>query len=329
MSDYHGRTLELLGLESNHRPGEAPELQAWAETNGVKLSAAYVEWATLDQGLLHKYSNQDHFWLHRPRLETLETGTRGLVFNSENQNNFFKLCLLDHGDDPPVLFSFCHEPWSKYSDRFSDCVYAQIFDWQYQLEFGRGGGSDIVYSGLISLRTQACVDVLRARYPEVATTWFSIEGGTFAEHRFLPSSRERIVAMLQPDGKASVRAMAETFDLTGRLEGQLLEMLGDDVVAQPFHSPNSPSHLLQMLGRRIDDGWLTQVRYSCVTLPTAGAMQRLVACHRSLSLARRGNDMYFAGSEMEVGGPDWGVLLRLKQTDSRGTWWVIQEIVEC
>jgi len=84
-----------------------------------------------------------------------------------------------------------------------------------------------------------------------------------------------------------------------------------------------------MLGRRIDDGWLTQIRYSCVTLPTAEAMQRLVACHRSLSLARRGNDMYFAASEMEVGGPDWGVLLRLKQTDSRGNWWGIQEIVEC
>jgi len=66
MSDYHGRTLELLGLESNHRARETPELQAWAETNGVKLPAAYVEWATLDQGPLHKYSNQDHFWFRRP-----------------------------------------------------------------------------------------------------------------------------------------------------------------------------------------------------------------------------------------------------------------------
>jgi hypothetical protein len=251
MSVYHDRTLELLGGVDNRRFKEALELEAWAETNRLTLPAAFVEWATLDQGRLRKFSNQDHFFLSHPRLETLTNGLRGLVFNSENQNNFYKLCLLDHGDDPPVLFSFCREPWTKYSDKFSDCVYAQIFDWQYQLKFDpkRRDVADIVYTGEITLKTQACVDVLRSRYREAATTWFSIEGRTTAEHRFVPSSRERIIAMLGADGEANLRAMARTLDLTVRLEAQLLEMFGDEVVAQPFYSPY-PDLLLEMLGKR-------------------------------------------------------------------------------
>lgn len=191
MSRYDDRTLALLGAEGEHAPTAALKLTAWAAKNAVALPAAYLEWAELDPGgrLLAKYSNQDDFCIDEPRLEATPDGGRGLLFWEENQGNCHWIAALDHGDDPPVFVVFDSKDWAVFADRFSDCVYAQIFDWQYRLELGGPYGPEITYYGHLKLKTERCLDTLRHLFTPCVVTQAS-KG--LVQYRFQKSLTERL-----------------------------------------------------------------------------------------------------------------------------------------
>src|SRR3989442_532333 len=138
MSQFHDQTLKLLGPEGIRKEQPVPTLMDWSKEKGVALPGAYVEWAKLDPDgqLLRKYSNGDHFWFEPGEIIVTQNGFRGIGFHQESQGNYTKMLLLDRGDNPPVLWN-CegHPSWVQHAASFSDCVFAQIFDWQYWLEF--------------------------------------------------------------------------------------------------------------------------------------------------------------------------------------------------
>ena len=166
MTTFHDKTLALLGGLAPRPQRSVQRLTKWAERNCIQLPGAFAQWAQLDDGsLLEKYSNSDWFWFDEPEVVAIPGG-RALRFNSENQNNFDRLVMLDGGDDPPVLFGWVGQPpWVTYTEHFSDAIFAQIFDWQYWVEFGPGDPEQksIAYTGDISLPGSSCIDVLRSR----------------------------------------------------------------------------------------------------------------------------------------------------------------------
>src|SRR4051794_37243711 len=101
MRRFHQRTLALLDSEGVPLPQQRSVeiLLDWATQHSIRLPAAYLEWAKLDDGgLLQKYSNDDQFWLEKPELVVTPEGVRGLLFNQENQGNFDRIVCLDQGD---------------------------------------------------------------------------------------------------------------------------------------------------------------------------------------------------------------------------------------
>jgi hypothetical protein len=168
MPRFHERTLALLGSEEIRPQRPVEVLLDWATQNAIRLPAAFVEWAKLDDGsLLRKYSNRVRFWFDKPKLVVTTDGVRGLLFNQQDQGNFDRIVCLDQGDDPPVLFAWiARAPWVKNTERFSDAVFAQVFDWQYWLEFKPDDPDyrEITHTGDISLKTGNCLALLRKRY---------------------------------------------------------------------------------------------------------------------------------------------------------------------
>ena len=221
MSNYHDKTLELLRSEPLWVHFPAHNLRNWANSNKVILPAAFLEWAELNgQQLLSKYSNDDWFSFDRPRILTTPEGLRGILFYEENQGNFRKLVLLDRGDDPPVLFSWIGQPpWVVHTESFSDCVFAQIFDWQYWLEFYPDGPDykEITYTGDIDLKTDRCLSILRERFTEEVSTRYIVDECEFRDYRFSKSLEERITVIVgnlsedYEDCKASIQ-------ITGKYE---------------------------------------------------------------------------------------------------------------
>ena len=127
MTTFHDKTLALLGGLAPRPQRSVQRLTKWAERNCIQLPGAFAQWAQLDDGsLLEKYSNSDWFWFDEPEVVAIPGG-RALRFNSENQNNFDRLVMLDGGDDPPVLFGWVGQPpWVTYTEHFSDAIFAQI-----------------------------------------------------------------------------------------------------------------------------------------------------------------------------------------------------------
>jgi len=201
MSKYHDRTLEMLRSQEGI-PKEQPitALLEWAEANAVCLPAAYVEWARLDgQRLLRKYSSYDWFEFEAPRIITTPEGCRGLAFHQENQGNFSKILLLGYGDDPPVLFAWVEQPpWVVHTEWFSDCVFAEIFDWQYFFEFDPDDPKykEVAYYGQIMLKSDLCLGLLRKDFHQGPTTREIMAGHSLVEYRFWRSLRERITVMV-------------------------------------------------------------------------------------------------------------------------------------
>jgi hypothetical protein len=235
MSRFHDRTLALLGSGGELQGQPVPDLMAWAETNHIVLPAAYVEWAHLDRkNLLGKYSNGDRFDFEQPHIVTTPAGVQGLVFHRESQDNFCKIVALEQGDDPPVLFAWLGDPpWITHTERFSDCVYAQIFDWQYWLEADSSDppNMEITYYGSIELRTDHYVGVLRDRFEETVTSYFLVYNKRFTEFRFLKSPKERMTVTVEDGGATNIRITGE-HDLVRLLERELLEAFGDEVLGR-------------------------------------------------------------------------------------------------
>ena len=214
MTKFHERTLALLGSDAP-RPGRpVGMLTEWASRTNVSLPAAFLEWAGIDDGsLLRKYSNDDWFWFDKPEIVVTPDGLRGLMFNSENQNNFDRIVMLDHSDDPPVLFAWIGQPpWVRNAERFSDAIYAQVFDWQYWLEFDEDDPAykEIAYTGDIHLQNDSCLSLLRERYEDTVSTWFVVEGVSYVEYRFIKLPTLRLTVTVDTNHTTDIR-------ITGRL----------------------------------------------------------------------------------------------------------------
>lgn len=225
MLRFHQRTLALLGTEGVRHQRSIESLLDWAAKSAICLPAAFLEWAQLDDGsLLRKYSDDDWFWFDEPELITTRNGARGLRFNSENQNNFDRIVTLDQGDDPPVLFAWIgRPPWVKNADRFSDVVFAQVFDWQYWLEFRPADPAykEITYYGELSFKADRCVDVLRRRYEETVTTQFIVDHARYTEYRFLKSPVLRLTATVADNKSTTIRVTGRPVETVKALETEL------------------------------------------------------------------------------------------------------------
>jgi hypothetical protein len=211
---YHSRTWELLG-----RPPSEPVVLR------PGLPAAVAEWAARDgERLLSRYSNQDRFSFDDAEVVSTSWGT-GLRFCVENQGNFGKVVLLDHGDDPPVVFGWLSdEPWVVHAQRFSDCVFAQIFDWQYLLEDGPDGYPEIGFAPAVELPGPPPLGLLRERFAEQVGTHFVADGVRYDEYRFWRHPRLRLTVLTEHGGGATITVTGEQADEVAALHAELRSM---------------------------------------------------------------------------------------------------------
>jgi len=297
---YHARTLDLLGSERPRERRPVPELAAWADAQGVVLPAAYLEWAELGGGaLLEKYSNCSRFHFDAPRLVDVD-GQRALKFEEENQGNFTTVVLLGRGDDPPVLFGWIGDaPWVTFTERFSDAVYAQIFDWQFQVDWdpddseddaGEDDDSDgpVREGRQFSLRTDRYLDALHARCAEVVGSRIVVDGDLYTTRRFLPSSpatNVRIVAQTDPDRATHLTLTSEgPFGQLAPLETELLEAFADDVLPRSFGLVKTA---LDFISDCLVVEQLVRLRHACIETPAPAALAALVGANRTEPFYRR------------------------------------------
>jgi hypothetical protein len=327
MIKYHARTLALLGKEMTQDQYSVPDLLAWAKANDIILPAAYLEWAQLDRtNILGKYSNYERFYFHNPKIVTTPEGITGLLYNRENQGNFDRIVVLDKGDDPPVLFGWLGAaPWVEYARRFSDALFAQVFDWQYLLEFDphNPAEKEIAYSGDIELKTDQAIQYLRDQYPEVVTTRSRIDGTNYTEYRFWKSFKERFTVMRIEGQKTSIRITGEE-RLVVKLEEEMLQVFEDEIIPPAF---SSLLGAVDFLSLRIDRNQLSLIRYLCEVQPGQEILSKLADCHRAIALQRRIGDQTFPkeNSEFTIGGSDWGIHIHFRCQGPNQ--WVVKEIV--
>jgi hypothetical protein len=346
---YHNKTLQLLNireypLEKNADSEEYAQilqllntleypleenaaLEEYARGNGIVIPASFREWSKLDRnGILEKYSNCDPFWFSKPAIVDLDDGRKGLLFNSENQGNFDKILMLNCGEDPPVLYAWLgEEPWIEFSGSFSDCVYAQIFDWQYLPEFSQDGLANITYYGKISLKKDRCLDYLKNNFTETVKTSFIVEGDRFDEYRFYRSSEERLTVQVAEDKATSIQITGE-YQLVLQLERELLQQFADDLIPVYF---NSYGWLAGFLGSNIDGNELVKIAYSCIQKPDERALWQLSRCHKEKKLEDRFPTGRFPTSETNtvLGGKKWGVEIKL--VEQSHSYWCIESISTC
>lgn len=215
----------MLGSEVLRKERSVKVLLDWAAEHQICVPEAFMEWAKLDDGhLLGKYSNCDSFYFDEPELVITPDGLRGLLFNQESQHNFQRIVCLDQGDDPPVLFAWLGDPpWVMNVERFSDAVYAQVFDWQYWLDFpddpARG---EIAYSGELYFETESCLSMLRERYEEAVTTSYIVDDIRYREYRFIRSPDLRLtVVVAENDSTAHIRVTGSPMEMVQAFEAEL------------------------------------------------------------------------------------------------------------
>jgi hypothetical protein len=229
MPRFHAHTLELLGKEGARRKRSGKTLLDWAVKNAIRIPQAFLEWAKIDDGsLLQKYSNDDRFSFDEPELVVTPDGVRGLMFNQENQGNFTRIVCLDQGDDPPVLFAWIgRPPWVKNAERFSDVVFAQVFDWQYWLEFKPDDPAykEITYYGELNFKTNRCLAVLRQRCEESVTTRFIADGISYTEYRFIKSPALRLTVLVAGDKSTSIRVTGRPMEAVKKFGAELKSVL--------------------------------------------------------------------------------------------------------
>jgi hypothetical protein len=128
---YHKANGDLLGIGDRIRFAACPTLSEWESRHGVALPASYREWCELNVGepLLNLFSTSDTFYLSSPKLRRDDRWGTCAEFATENQGNFELAVVLDGSPDPPVLLSWLEGDRVRFTPRFSDYVFAQIFDW--------------------------------------------------------------------------------------------------------------------------------------------------------------------------------------------------------
>lgn len=339
MLNYHHKTLQLLKSEPLCRQTPAYNLRKWAKSNDIILPTAFLEWAELNgQQVLSKYSNDDWFYFNEeePVINTTPEGLKGILFHTENQGNFHQIVLLNFGENPPVLYSWIGEPpWIVYTQRFSDCIFAQIFDWQYWLEFDNEDPDykEIAYTGEINLKTDNCLNILRDRFKEEVSTQYVVDVGDgnkfeeIKEYRFLISLDTRLtvtVGKLDEDCRANIRITGK-YEPVVALEAELLRVF-DENIPPTYISINEA---VSSLGAKIDSECVEQLKYSCLEIPSKKAIDCLKNCHQFLSLPDRVKQMGYPQfptddrSNFMIGGSDWGVVIHFQRKQkNRGRWWI-------
>lgn len=231
---YHKRTLDLLGVCLESLEADIP-LTNWAFKHQIDLPKAYLEWAKIDRDeILVKYSNGDYTYIHLPTIVTLADGRQGLVFYRENQGNFDRIVMLDEGDDPPVLMSFGddEEKWFQYSQRFSDAVFCQIFDWQYALDFS-GDPPEIAYYTNFTVANNG-IDKLMSRHLELPQTQIiSDESNPLIQYRLLlPNGNRGIISQDNESAQITVHGLfASSIDQT---EDELILYFQGDIIPPTY-----------------------------------------------------------------------------------------------
>ncbi len=310
----------------------------------MPLPRAFLEWAAVGgAAIMERHGPGDEYWFGPggqgtggPRIVPVAGGVRGLVFERESQGNYDKAVMLEAGDDPPVLFGWCGAaPWIVHCLRFSDSVFAHVFDYQYAYDQEPGSGWDDNpverYAGSVPLRDAGpALRRLRERYQETVTTWGVIDGRPFAQYRFAKSPAERMtVTVGAGDGDrgeaagALIAVLGATDDLAVALEAELFEEFAGQVLPLTFSSPRVA---LSDLDRHLRGGLITRLRRSCARPPAERAMAALIAAGRSQPLASRVTDLEFPKSdgELAMGGAAWGVTIRFQR--ARGPWWRLDAI---
>ena len=216
---FHERTLQLLASE--------PLLGVTAAPAQPGLPASVAEWTALNGwAILTKYSNMD--WFGVGEAQATDDGARGIPFHRENQGNFDRLFLLEHGEDPPVRFGWVGAPpWIVGASTFSDAVFAQVFDWQCKLEFIHGE-PQMTYYAVVAYRDDAQLNSLGERFQEVATTWFCTESGRFVERRFVVTSTLRLHSCRGDDEQGIIEVMGT--------DASEIRTLHDELVGLGFES---------------------------------------------------------------------------------------------
>jgi hypothetical protein len=229
MIQYHEKTLQLLGITGEPNSNLTSKIRQKAEETSTIIPPAFLEWAELGgEEILSKYSNDDWFSFHNPRLITVEKGVSGLLFHKENQGNFSKIVQVENGDDPQVWTAWCGEQyWIVNADKFSNCVFAQVFDWQYLLEFDSTNtdSKKIAYYGTVELKSPENLEYLRENFVETVSTEMMIEDEIFKEYRFYRTLNERITVFQLPDSSGQIQITGETSKVK-ILESELKEAFG-------------------------------------------------------------------------------------------------------
>jgi hypothetical protein len=246
----------------------------------------------------------------------------GLLFHVENQGNFSRAVLLGQGADPPVVFGWIgRPPWVLYAERFSDCVFAQVFDWQYQFKFGPGDDDkEIAPTAVVRLRTRRAPAVLRQHFAELVGTQFVVEGVRYDEYRFWRSPVERLTVAVPEDDGTQI-FITGAYPAILALEADVLELLSADVRPADFSSMMHAANYLAVAIDQMEHGRLARLRHACRLPPSPQALHRLVACHRETSLRDRLRDQQlpYTPQDTSLGGLEWGVTIRLRPGQT-GRW---------
>lgn len=321
MTGFHDQTLSLLA-ESGVAPVPlaAPELETWAAAEGIRWPGAALDWARRDPtgGLLGRFSNDDHFGWRR--LETLPDGRRALVFHQETQGNFDAACLLDAGEDPPVLFRWFGEAWIESCPRFSDYVRAQVFDWQLKIRRDANDAVIDLFCATLALYRADGVAGLSAWCAEGPSTRWTTGGPVFVARRFRAPDGGRATVVAAEDGgevyfggaRCTVEITAPDDAGIARFEAALLDAVGVDAAPPIFFCPHHPKDLLRALDRRIADGFVSRLRHFAKTPLGPAATARLLEIGGGFA-ARDTPALFPDGRTLvrEIGGPEWGVRIGL------------------
>jgi len=324
---YHDRTLKLLGItaEADSDPDTA-ELASSAVAHGLKIPAAFEEWVRLGgQDTMERLNHDEAFFFSTP--EVLETFMGpGLSFCQENQGCWELVALLDHGDDPPVVYVEWQDgeplPGLLHADSFSECILAQVFDWQHMFEFSElDGAADMAYQATVMLDGPPSPDVLRQRFDQHATTHFLRYDKVYDNQRYSRSPDERLIVTVAEGERAAITILGADIDAILAVEAELLEWLGADVCPAEFNWPSWAAEWLAEAIDTIEVGNLARIRHGCREKPSPEALARLVSCHEAEPLPKRLGYGGFA----DMGGQEWGV--RVNFTMSRPDCWRLDGIV--
>ena len=89
---------------------------------------------------------------------------------------------------------------------------------------------------------------------------------------------------------------------------------------------------MDTLASEIDSERIQQLAHSCIERPNTRAIDCLKACHQSLSLQQRVEQMGYPRfpqddrSTFTIGGSEWGVVINFQRKNQY--WWSIQGIYE-